>query len=172
VRLSYRFRQWWKAVFPRVTRADRAWVAALLPPPAYALFLSMSRAGQRHGLDTARQLAGWELHIRSRLSAAEYTDLLQAALLHDCGKTPFHLTVGQRAARVALEATPASLRRSALRRWPFAARALQAAAAHAALGAEMAARCGLSRRVQLLILRHHQPQTPAEKLLAQADDRC
>jgi putative nucleotidyltransferase with HDIG domain len=132
----------------------------------------MNPGGRRHGLDTARMLSAWENHIRSRLSAAEYKELLQAALLHDCGKIPFRLTVGQRAARVLLEALPPSPRLNALRRRPYVAQALTAAAAHAALGAEMAGRAGLSREVQTLIARHHQPQTPAEHLLAQADDIC
>jgi hypothetical protein len=107
-----------------------------------------------------------------RLTAEEYTELLQAALLHDCGKIPFHLTLRQRAVRVALEALPASVRRKAFRVWPCAAAAMTAARVHAGLGGEMAARCGLSPNVQEMISRHHQPRTVAESLLAQADDCC
>ncbi|MDR1070092.1 MAG: HDOD domain-containing protein [Gracilibacteraceae bacterium] len=171
MRPLYRLRQFWKAVFPCVRERERDWVRAALPPRAGEVFFSMSPAGQRHAIDTARRLAAWEKHIRSRLSAAEYRDLLQAALLHDCGKIPFRLTVGQRAARVLLKASPLPLSPRALRRCPYVGKALEAAAVHADLGAETAARCGLSLEAQTLIARHHQtPRTPAESLLAQADD--
>lgn len=61
----------------RVTAAERAELMRWLTPPQLALFESMHRADQRHGLDVVRALRAQHQVDR---------DLLMAGLLHDCGK--------------------------------------------------------------------------------------
>jgi hypothetical protein len=76
---------WWAAKFRRFVRyfvgrisdAERTAVSEWLTPPQLALFDSMHRADQRHGLDVVRAL---------RLDGQRDPDLLLAGLLHDCGK--------------------------------------------------------------------------------------
>jgi hypothetical protein len=61
----------------RVSAAERAELTRWLTPPQLALFESMHRADQRHGLDVVRSLRAHHQIDR---------DLLIAGLLHDCGK--------------------------------------------------------------------------------------
>jgi hypothetical protein len=61
----------------RVTEAERAELTRWLTPAQLALFESMHRADQRHGLDVVRAL---------RADHQVDRDLLLAGLLHDCGK--------------------------------------------------------------------------------------
>jgi hypothetical protein len=78
---------WWRTkvrqtlrhVFGRVTVAERAGLSSWLSAPQLALFDSMHRADQRHGLDVASTL---------RAEGHDDQDLLMAALLHDCSKGP------------------------------------------------------------------------------------
>lgn len=61
----------------RITPAERSDLAAWLTSAQLALFDSMHRADQRHGLDVANSL---------RADGRSDPDLLLAALLHDCAK--------------------------------------------------------------------------------------
>ena len=72
-------RQTQRHLFGRVRAAARAELAAWLDAPQLALFDSMHRADQRHGLD-----------VMSTLQADGHDDreLLLAAILHDCSKGP------------------------------------------------------------------------------------
>lgn len=76
---------WWAAKLRRFVRyfggrvsaAERSQLSAWLTQPQLALFESMHRADQRHGLDVVRAL---------RAEGQSDPDLLLAGLLHDCGK--------------------------------------------------------------------------------------
>jgi IS1 family transposase len=70
-------RQAFRHVFGRVSDAERRELRGWLSDPQMALFDSMHRADQRHGLDVVA-------HLRS--SGREDPELLLAALLHDCSK--------------------------------------------------------------------------------------
>jgi hypothetical protein len=72
-------RQTVRHVFGRVRADERRELDGWLNDPQLALFDSMHRADQRHGLD-----------VMSSLRSAHQTDpeLLHAALLHDCSKGP------------------------------------------------------------------------------------
>ena len=76
---SGRIRQAWRHLRGRVEPEERDELVAWLTVPQLALFASMHRADQRHGLD-----------VVARLRADGHTDpdLLLAALLHDCAKGP------------------------------------------------------------------------------------
>lgn len=146
---------------------ERLEVAALLPPPALALFQTMSRADQRHSLRVCQRL---------RERGYEDEELLAAALLHDVGKAagrvPFWtrpaIVLGKRCAPRLLAKLTVPPPRFAdqpdrLPRWR---RSLSYAWYHADVGAELAAAAGLAERAVLYIRTHHQPDGPAAALHA------
>lgn len=63
-------------LWPRLSAADGAWAQGLLNPQQQRLFLAMRRSDQAHVVRVARRLA--------TLSPPPW--VLEAALLHDCGK--------------------------------------------------------------------------------------
>jgi hypothetical protein len=79
--------EWWatkarqasRHIFGRVSDADRRMLTVRLSERQMALFDSMHRADQRHGLDVAGVL---------ERDGHDDPDLLLAALLHDCSKGP------------------------------------------------------------------------------------
>lgn len=72
-------RQVWRHLGGRVSPSERAGLEAWLTIPQLALFDSMHRADQRHGLDVVAVL---------RADGHSDRELLLAALLHDCSKGP------------------------------------------------------------------------------------
>jgi hypothetical protein len=72
-----KIRQSIRHVAGQVSDAERRELRGWLSDPQAALFDSMHRADQRHGLDVVAHL---------RASGHEDPDLLLAALLHDCSK--------------------------------------------------------------------------------------
>ncbi len=99
-RWGYRVRQFSKVWRGGITSAERAEVAAVLPPPLVALYGAMRPEAQRHAFD-----------VYATLRAQQWRDpdLLTAALLHDVAKGRLHLV--HRAAWVLLGALSERLRR-------------------------------------------------------------
>lgn len=165
----YRIWQMWRALTPRpLDAADRAILAATLPPAGRSLFAAMSRNDQRHSLSVYHAL---------RARGFSDPELLAAALLHDSGKGGGRVRLWMRPTVVLLRAgAPALLTWLArpsttgidtgVPRWR---RPFYYAWRHAETGAELAARAGLSARVVLLIRTHHDPRGPAAELHAVDD---
>ena len=76
-RAFYRIGQFRRALKPHVTSTERESARRTLGPGLYPLFESMALADQRHCLDVFEVLLG---------QGQTDADLLQAALIHDCGK--------------------------------------------------------------------------------------
>jgi hypothetical protein len=74
-----RIRQTRRYMGARVAADERAALVAWLTGPQLALFESMHRADQRHGLDVVEHL---------RADGHDDVELLLAGLLHDCAKGP------------------------------------------------------------------------------------
>ena len=138
---------------------ERLEVARWLPASALPLFNSMSAADQRHSLRVCQGL---------QARGCTDPDLLAAALLHDVGKAQGRVPFWTRPAIVLgklcaprLLSRLATYPRAGLSRWR---RSLGYAWWHAEIGAEMAAKAGLSERVALYIRTHHQPDGPTAEL--------
>ncbi|MCB0129381.1 MAG: HD domain-containing protein [Caldilineaceae bacterium] len=165
----YRVAQFWTGFTATVTEQELAEVAAQLPSAALALFLRMPVDARRHSIN-----------VMQSVLAAGYAqrELLQAALLHDVGKTVAdaagaRIGLWQRGPLVLAETfTPGLLARSACDAhdsgWRYA---VYVQLNHPRLGADLAAAAGCDSLVCWLIA-HHQTQAPpgtnptAQQLLA------
>ena len=162
MRVSYRVRQFWEALNPRLSAEELTQAQDILDPALMALFLGQQRSEQAHSLRLLNQLLeGGETH----------SDLLVAALLHDVGKSRHPLHLWERVLIVLSKKFVPNLSedwgQSEPRGWrrPFVI-----AARHPAWGAEMAAEAGASSLTVELIRRHQsllpaQPDTIKETLL-------
>lgn len=136
---------------------ELAWVEQCLPQTALGLFKSMSPADQRHSL-----------RVYQGLQARGWTDqdMLTAALLHDVGKAegrvPFWtrpvIVIARRCSpRLLPRLTTYPIEPQHLARWR---RSLSYAWWHAEVGAELAAKAGLTTRAVYYIRMHHRPDSP------------
>jgi hypothetical protein len=145
-RIVYRVRQFVGAVLAgSLPRADRAFVAQHLTTTQQTLFWRMPHSDQRHAMAVARSLLaqGWADRA-----------LLQAALLHDVGKSEGSVPLVYRAVIVLLRAVwPDALRRLADANTGWR-RPFYVHARHPEIGARLALEVGSTTRVAQLIAQH------------------
>ncbi len=156
----YRVQQFLRTALPAGAPPDPGELAAVLSPEQRKLFAAMAVVDQRHCLRVAQAL---------RDAGHSEPALLQAALLHDCGKSLAHISVWERVAFVLLQrlapwvvgriAAPTPGRRSS---------GLSVLAHHAALGAHLAEQAGCSPAAVALLRGEGDPALQAA--LARADD--
>ncbi len=160
---SYRVYQVWRSLAAHpLDDDDRAILDATLPAAGQALFFTMSRNDQRHSLTVYRALGA---------RGCADGELLAAALLHDSGKGSGRVPFLVRPLVVLLRAfAPKLLDWFARSPRPWFRRPFYYAWRHADIGADLAARAGLSPRVVTLIRTHHQPDGPAAELHAVDDE--
>ena len=156
---AYRVYQLWRSLaVRRLDDAERAAVSVTLPERALPIFYAMSRNDQRHSVTVYQALLA---------RGCADADLLAASLLHDSGKGGGRVRLWVRPVFVLLRAFAPGLLRWLARepetRWR---RPFYCAWRHAEIGADLAARAGLSERAVLLIRTHHQPGGPAAELHA------
>ncbi len=111
MRALYRVRQGLEALLASARPLDeleQAEVRSVLGAGALPLFADMPRADQRHSLNVLHAL-----EHNGRVEAGSRATLLQAALLHDCGKYAGEVHLWHRVAAVLLKAAWPS----ALARW-------------------------------------------------------
>lgn len=145
---------WWAAKVRRFVRyfsgrvspAELPPLGTWLTPAEMALFESMHRADQRHGLDVVAALRG---------DGHDDPDLLLAGLLHDCGKGR-RLRVWHRIGWSLAERYGAGMERLSIRLPGFKA-AFTTMAEHADRSAELALEAGVSRRAAELIRNQAEP---------------
>lgn len=182
-RALHRVEQFFRATFARVRPAEIAALRSILTPEQMSLFQRMDRVDQRHSLDVMDTLRRAGHHDR---------ELMQAALLHDTGKSVpvdgksmaagsapsargslCRLTVWHRTAVVLMQKnTPGWLTRLAAdgRGWkrPFALHVR-----HATTSAELARQAGSTPEVVAAIRGHHKPDSNDQRaaLLQWADEQ-
>jgi hypothetical protein len=133
----------------RVSPAERQALAEWLSAPQQALFDSMHRADQRHGLDVVTAL---------RAAGHRNPDLLLAGLLHDCGKGR-DLHVWHRVGWSLGERYGVWVERF-IGRLPGFGRAFRTIADHAQASADLALAAGVSTLTADLILNQAEPTDP------------
>ena len=158
----YRVRQFFSALFARVSSDDLREADEVLSPDAQKLFRRMSVSDQRHSLNVMRTL---------RRQGHSEPDVLAAALLHDAGKSaarlyPWHRAIIVLSAHFA-PGVLAWLTSDEPRGWrrPFVIHRQ-----HSEIGAEWATQAGCSALTVSLIRRHQEPlrcapQDEQERLL-------
>jgi hypothetical protein len=165
-RARYRVRQaLWHLRRAPLSRAEMEEVRRVLPPALAERFARLSPGEQAHGLRVLRAVAAGAHPYAAR------PELLQAALLHDLGKSLAPLNLFERTcvvlARRLLPTAAARWSRGPERGWR---RAFVAAARHPEWGAELAVRAGAAPLVAALIRRHQAPlaapRTPEDEMLA------
>ena len=172
---AYRSRQLLTALLGRVSDSEMAEARSVLGPASYKVFAAMPRQYRRHGLTVYRAV---------RENGCNDPVVLQAALLHDCGKydpvSRKYVTVVHRVLVVVLENLPGGnrLARTLASRgrrkpggWLFYPFYLSRN--HPRLGAELAARNGTQTEVVRLVAAHHGRRSDDIRLwaLQAADDK-
>jgi len=155
-RAIYRTGQVRHALWPRIDADELASVQEVLPDGMAALFYAMEKRDQRHALAVRRRL---------RERGVDDSDLLAAALLHDCGKGRARVWL-----RVLKVVSPGTLGRLAREGggWRGAAYRLQE---HASIGARLASAAGASELTVRLIEGRVKPDEEGlQSLLLAADD--
>ena len=159
---STKVRQAVRHVFGRPSHEERAELSDWLSEAQLALFDSMHRADQRHGLDVVALL---------RSEGHADADLLLAALLHDCSKG--------RSVRLPHRVAWSLAERYGERvlhifSWlPGSAAAFERLRHHAGDSARMALAAGCSERTAELIRHQAEPLDPdAGRALQRADEAC
>lgn len=156
-----KLRQFVRHLTGRVSPGERAALVGWLTPAQLALFGSMHRADQRHGLDVVADL---------RRAGHRDLELRLAGLLHDAAKGP-SVGIWHRVAWSLGERYGAWIHRAAQRLPGFAA-ALERIRVHPERSAELALAAGCSARTADLIRHQAAPVDPAAgEALRLADQR-
>lgn len=166
--MFYRIQQFYHSLFPRINSEDLQLVHSFLSGAPRFLFESQSPADQRHALDVAIDLLQNQIH----LPFSQKTILIQASLLHDCGKTRYPLKIWQRVYIVLCVKLPSPVQAflEGLTKCQALSLPLILAQQHPEWGARLASQAGLAEEVIELIRNHHTPNSEAGKLLYFADN--
>ncbi|MBZ9714687.1 HD domain-containing protein [Deinococcus multiflagellatus] len=149
-------RRLWRSMSPEDAQPDDAWAQRHLTGAEARVYQSMDPRDREHACRVARHLLREHPQVDSELVAA--------ALLHDCGKSlrPYYLWE-----RVAVGLIPNRLTRLLP---PVGALGIRAH--HPELGARLLAHAGARPRVARLVARHHHPGgDPDAALLHLYDDQ-
>lgn len=149
MRIAYRARQFWHALFAKPKPEELALARAALPVSLMELFDQLQPGEQAHSLKIYRQLVE---------QGETQPDLLVAALLHDVGKSRYKLHIWDRVlivlARAAFPQQVKTWGRGNPTGWQ---RAFVIAEQHPTWGAQMAAQAGASPLTVSIIRRHQDP---------------
>lgn len=168
-RISYRARQFVRALTAPFGAGNLAEAQRILSPAQWELFLRMPPADRRHALEVYRTL---------KAEAPRSMDLQVAALLHDVGKAAAPPPLWARVAAVLMEqVVPRTLEQLSQGESEDWRQYFKIYCRHAEIGADWAAQANCTPRTVALIRRHHEPlSSPTDEeerllaLLQRADD--
>ena len=145
----YRAKQFWSAWHSSPSIEDLDQARRILPPPLMDLFLRMQPGEQAHSLEVYRRLVS---------QGADDLALLQAALLHDVGKSLYPLRLWERVEIVLIKTVfPTKARQWGQGPANGWRRALTVAEQHPNWGAQLARTAGAAPQMVNLISRHQEP---------------
>ena len=150
-----------RALSPAQARPDDAWAAQQLPQPELEVYRRMDPRDREHAVRVAQKLL--ELHPEVG------TEVIRAALLHDCGKQvrPYNVLERVLIGLIAPEGPRSSQTSSGL----HARTAMNVRNNHPAIGANLILEAGGDLRVAELVRVHHNPKTDLEATwIHQIDD--
>jgi HD domain len=153
----YRSRQVLHALRPALAKEDIEQAKRLLSPEQAGLFFAMEKRDQRHAIEVVRRL--------SATSMADDSDVLAAALLHDCGKGAVPVWL-----RIVNVLAPAALERIARDEGGAVRSAAYRLRHHAEIGARLAETAGSSPTTVRLIRGDVSPDESARLALLKAAD--
>ncbi|NLI93699.1 MAG: HD domain-containing protein [Peptococcaceae bacterium] len=168
--MFYRIGQFCNALYPKIKTDEYVWLNSVLTPGELAIFYRQTLTEQRHALDVAMDIEEQKNELVERFGDVSYHCLLHASLLHDCGKSLFRLRLWQRVAIVAVNYLPEKWKNHISKRG-ILGKTMVIYQQHPAWGKRLASKAGLDKEIQTLIENHHQPGSPMEKVLFQADNR-
>jgi len=169
--MFYRLHQLYHALFPKVDHTEYAWLHSILHSDALALFQRQTLTEQRHALDVAQDIEKQKESIACAFGEAQYQNLLQAALLHDCGKSLFKLHLWQRIFIVIIGYLPSQWQQILQKQSNIFGKTLLVYIQHPVWGKHFASQAGVNDQILNLIEKHHFPNSPLEILLYEADNR-
>jgi len=148
--IFYRASQFFQAIFCKPDHDQLMEVLSILPAEMAALFQRLPPADQCHSISVFHTL---------KEAGEKEPDLLAAALLHDVGKSRFHLNIFERVLIVLVESNfPQRARRWGQGKPDGWKRCFVVAVQHPAWGADMVSSAGGNKTLVGLIREH---QTPA-----------
>ncbi len=151
-RIVYRLRQFWQALRSKPDAKEVQMAYEILSPPQMNIFIQMQPGEQAHSLAVMKSL----INEKNGLSDQEHQALLEAALLHDVGKSRYPLRLWERVVIVLGKALfPDQSKqwgRGEPRGWR---RAFVVSEKHAEWGAAMATEAG-SSALAVDLIRYHQ----------------
>jgi hypothetical protein len=164
--MFYRLRQLYSAIWSTVRPEEYRWVRKILSEKEYRLFLSQALPDQRHALDVALDIKTQADRIEKTYGRDACLSLLQAALLHDCGKALSPPRLWQRILIVTAGFFPQNHGRK-IGGYGLFGETLPLYHEHPLWGRNLAAEAGCSHQVLALIEHHHAPESPLEKILSE-----
>lgn len=169
----YRFKQFWNALFSKLSHEDIVLLKAYLNDQEQLLFSGMDRQTQTHCVRVARTT----LKMLSKYSSSNEQVVIKAALLHDIGKPPNVIRTFDRVLIVLLNKFAPRLFEKLLecpRNYGHFHKAIISYKRHPELGAKLAETFNLSEEIVTLIKQHHHEESPNEpvelKILREADN--
>lgn len=150
-----------RALSPAQARPDDIWAAHQLPAPELEVYRRMDPRDREHAVRVAQKLL--ELHPEAS------SEVVRAALLHDCGKIVRRYNVLERVivGLIAPEGPRTSTNTSGLQ----AKTAMDVRNNHPQIGAKLILEAGGDSRVAELVRIHHQPKGDVEATwIHQIDD--
>lgn len=162
MRVFYRLLQTWRSITGKPQSKNLLEIQSTLSPELFSLFGQMHPGEQAHSISVYRHL------LNQRIQNKE---LLEAALLHDVGKTRYPLRLWERVVIVLGNSFfPEKVKFWSAGKPEGLKRPFVVAQKHADWGADMASQAGASKLTADLIRRHQDPLPTENELLESMTD--